>query len=98
MLIQKVSVEIKKGKLVTQGVYSIVRNPIYSAFFLIFTGALIMTHNVYLLTLPIFFYFSLTVLLKQTEEKWLLKKFGLEYRNYCKHVNRVIPRFKKIRM
>lgn len=95
VVIQKISVEIKKGKLVTQGVYSLVRNPIYSAFFLVFTGALIIVHNVYLLILPIIFYLSLTFLMKNTEEKWLLEKFGNDYEEYCIKVNRVIPWWRK---
>ena len=91
VLIQKISVEIKKGQLVTSGIYSMVRNPIYSAFLLIFSGVLISAHNIYLLILPVLFYLFLTILLKQTEEKWLLEKFGNTYIEYCKKVNRVIP-------
>ncbi|MFM1539846.1 methyltransferase family protein [Helcococcus ovis] len=91
VVVQRISDEIKSGKLVTTGAYAIVRNPIYSAFFLIFTGSLIMTYNVYLFMLPLVFYFSLTILLKMTEEKWLLEKFGVDYQQYCKKVNRVIP-------
>ncbi|MDD7510890.1 MAG: isoprenylcysteine carboxylmethyltransferase family protein [Peptostreptococcaceae bacterium] len=91
VVVQRISDEIKSGKLVTTGAYAIVRNPIYSAFFLIFTGSLIMTYNVYLFMLQLVFYFSLTILLKMTEEKWLLEKFGVDYQQYCKKVNRVIP-------
>ena len=32
---------------------------------------------------------------KNTEEKWLREKFGKEYIDYCKDVNRVIPWFAK---
>ncbi|MBW9212419.1 MULTISPECIES: isoprenylcysteine carboxylmethyltransferase family protein [Terrabacteria group] len=95
VLIQKISLEIKKGSLVTQGAYSIVRNPIYSAFFMIFTGSLIMAHNLYLLILPVVFYISLTILMKVTEEKWLLGKFGNDYKEYCKKTNRIIPWFRR---
>lgn len=35
----------------------------------------------------------LTVVLKRTEERWLLEKFGDEYACYCKRVNRIIPWF-----
>ena len=44
--------------------------------------------------LPILFYILLTILIKNTEEKWLLDKFGADYIEYCKHVNRVIPWFR----
>ena len=95
VVIQKISVEIKNGSLLTTGVYSLVRNPIYSAFSFVFTGILIMENNVFLLILPIFFWIYLTVLLKLTEEKWLLGKFGEEYVSYCRCVNRIIPWFPK---
>ncbi|SFE75480.1 methyltransferase family protein [Peptostreptococcus sp. D1] len=95
VVVQRISDEIKSGKLVTTGAYAIVRNPIYSAFFLIFTGSLIITSNVYLFILPGVFYFSLTIFLKLTEEKWLLEKFGGDYQRYCKKVNRVIPWWRK---
>jgi len=95
VVIQKISDEIKNGRLLTTGVYSLVRNPIYSAFTFVFTGILIMGNNVFLLILPIFFWIYLTILLKLTEEKWLLEKFGEEYVSYCRCVNRIIPWFPK---
>ena len=94
VLIQRISKEISSGHLVTIGIYSIVRNPIYLAFLCVCTGILITAHNVYLLIIPVVLYIFLTVLMKQTEEKWLLEKFGTEYAEYCKHVNRVIPWFR----
>ena len=94
VLIQRISKEISSGHLVTIGIYSIVRNPIYLAFLCVCAGILITAHNVYLLIIPVVLYIFLTVLMKQTEEKWLLDKFGSEYVEYCKHVNRVIPWFR----
>ena len=94
VLIQRISKEISSGHLVTIGIYSIVRNPIYLAFLCVCTGILVTAHNVYLLIIPVVLYIFLTVLMKRTEEKWLLDKFGSDYTEYCKHVNRVIPWFK----
>ena len=47
--------------------------------------------------LPLFFVFwaLMTVMMKNTEEKWLTERFGKEYINYCKRVNRAIPWFAK---
>lgn len=93
VLLQKITSEIKKGRLVTTGVYAWVRHPIYSAFLFVFSGILCLAANFYLLLLPLFFWAFLTILMKQTEEKWLRKKFGKAYENYCQKVNRVIPWF-----
>ena len=95
VLLQKIGEEIKRGKLITDGVYSLVRNPIYSAFLFVFTGILCLFYNLYLLLLPFLFWLFLTVLMQCTEEKWLKEKFGDEYTEYAKKVNRVIPWFRK---
>jgi hypothetical protein len=96
VLFSKVRTKIKENTLVTTGVYSIVRNPIYSAFLFLFTGILLFTRNLYLLIFPIVFWIYLTYLLKETEEKWLKDKFKEEYQKYMKKVNRIIPNiFKK---
>lgn len=91
VLVTKIDRKIKEGKLITTGIYSIVRNPIYSAFLFIFTGIIFLVNNIYLLALPITFWIYLTILLKLTEEKWLKDKFTDEYDRYSKNVNRVIP-------
>ena len=91
VLVTQVDRKIKDGELITTGIYSIVRNPIYSAFFFIFTGIIFLVNNIYLLALPITFWIYLTILLKLTEEKWLKDKFTDEYDRYSKNVNRVIP-------
>lgn len=91
VIVCKLDDNIRSNKLVTTGVYAYVRNPIYSAVLLVCTGAIIIANNLYLLVLPVIYWAFLTVLMKNTEEKWLLNMYGDEYINYCKKVNRCIP-------
>ena len=91
VIVCKLDDNIRSNKLVTTGVYAYVRNPIYSAVLLVFTGAIIIANNLYLLVLPVIYWTFLTILMKNTEEKWLLNLYGDEYINYCKKVNRCIP-------
>lgn len=87
----RIDIKIKSNQLVTGGVYALVRNPIYSAFLYICTGALLCCRNWYVLILPPLFWLYLTVFMKLTEEKWLAERFGDEYAAYRKRVNRFIP-------
>lgn len=82
---------IIENKLITTGVYSVVRNPIYSAFSFVLTGVLLIYGNLYLFPLSLLYWALLTIMMRATEEKWLLEQFGDEYRDYCKRVNRCIP-------
>ncbi|EPF25937.1 hypothetical protein HMPREF1221_01658 [Treponema socranskii subsp. paredis ATCC 35535] len=88
---ERIDIKIKSNRLATDGVYALVRNPIYSAFLFICTGALLFCRNLYVLILPPFFWLYLTAFMKLTEEKWLADRFGDEYGAYCKRVNRFIP-------
>lgn len=83
--------------MITTGVYAYVRNPVYSAFLMMCTGALLLANNVFLLILPVIYWIFLTVLMKCTEEKWLANLYGREYVEYCKKVNRCIPFFTRIK-
>ena len=89
--ISKIDGHIKENHLVTTGVYAMVRNPIYSAFFLVCVGAIFIESNISLFVLPVFYYVYMTVFLIKTEEKWLRKLYGQEYEEYCRNVNRCIP-------
>lgn len=95
VIVEKINKIAKEKKLITSGVYSIVRNPVYSAFIFIFTGILLLTANYILLILHFIFWALLTILMKNTEEKWLKNEFGEEYEIYLKQVNRVIPRIRR---
>ena len=95
VIVEKINKKVKEKKLITSGVYSFVRNPVYSAFIFIFTGSLLLTANYFLLILPFTFWAFLTILMKNTEEKWLKNEFGKEYEIYIKEVNRVISWIKR---
>lgn len=95
VVLDKIDNNIKINKLVTTGAYAWVRNPIYSAFMLICTGVILIIGNLFFFVLPILYWAFLTILMKHTEEKWLLKMYGEEYRTYCHKVNRCIPWFSK---
>lgn len=95
VIVEKINKKVKENKLITTGVYSVVRNPVYTAFLFMFTGILLMMGNYLLLILPFIFWILLSVLMKNTEEKWLKSIFGREYETYCSQVNRVIPSLRR---
>lgn len=92
----KIDDGITNNHLVTDGVYALVRNPIYSAFLSVCTGTLMIYGNLWLLILPVMHWLFLTVLMKCTKEKWLKNLYGAEYEEYCRRVNRCIPWLPKI--
>lgn len=85
-----ISDHIVKNELVTTGIYGYTRNPIYTAFLMVCTGAILLTNDLWLLLLPILYWLMLTILMKLTEEKWLKALYGDPYLEYCRHVNRCI--------
>lgn len=91
VVISKVGKGIEENKLVTTGIYAWVRNLIYSAFMILCTGVIVTIGNVYFFILPFTYWIFMTILMKNTEEKWLKDLYGEEYEEYCKKVNRCIP-------
>lgn len=87
--------QVAENKLITTGVYGIVRNPVYSAVWLACTGAVCIADNLCLFVIPVVCLLYMTFFLKLTEEKWLTDLYGTEYLAYCKRVNRCIPWFPK---
>ncbi|MDO5060965.1 MAG: isoprenylcysteine carboxylmethyltransferase family protein [Actinomycetaceae bacterium] len=84
---------IRAGKLMTTGFYAWVRNPLYAGILLLNCGLLLALANLWVGALPLLYWWFLTVLLKVTEEKWLLAKFGADYVAYTHRVNRCWPWF-----
>ncbi len=85
---------ITRNRLKTDGIYAWVRNPMYSGWWIIIAGAGMMCHNTWLLVIPVINWAIMTVVLINTEEKWLGALYGKEYEEYKRRVNRCIP-FKK---
>jgi protein-S-isoprenylcysteine O-methyltransferase Ste14 len=88
-----VSTKVAENKLVTTGVYSIVRNPVYSGFLSVCAGAVCMAANWVLFVIPVILWTSMTVVLKHSEEKCLKALYGSEYVRYCSRTNRCISWF-----
>ena len=82
-------------RLVTDGPFAHVRNPLYLGNFFLSTGVVIMSWAwmpwMAFVFFPLFWIqYSFIVHL---EEEYLSKRFGERYEDYCRHVRRWIPRF-----
>ena len=80
-----------ENRLQTKGIYALVRNPMYSGWWIALSGITLMWHNAWMLILHVIDWAIMTVVLINTEEKWLLDLYGNEYAEYKKRVNRLIP-------
>jgi len=89
--------QIYADKLVTSGIYSICRNPMYFGNLLILLGIGIFANSALFvfLTVPIFVFLYAAIIL--AEQSFLENKFGEEYNLYKKNVNAIIPDFTKIK-
>ena len=77
--------------MVSEGIYSISRNPAFCGFDLTYIGILLMFFNIPLLVFTCFAIFTLHLQILQ-EEKYLEKVFGIEYREYRRKVFRYLGR------
>ena len=87
---------IQTSELKTTGIYARTRNPIYFSWWLSSIGITLTMHNMWLLILIPIQWVIITVVIRNTEEKWLYELHGEAYKDYCARVNRWIP-LKKIR-
>ncbi len=86
---------ILKGVLATNGVYGIVRNPIYSGILFVVSGICFACQSWLLLILiPISYLFLIFIL--RNEDVILTEVFGEEYIRYKNRVNSVLPKFTSI--
>jgi len=79
-------------KLVKNGVYHLVRHPMYSSFFLLSFGQAFLLNNWLAGWAALASFTLLYVLRLPHEEAMMLELFGEEYRAYMDHTGRIIPR------
>jgi protein-S-isoprenylcysteine O-methyltransferase Ste14 len=78
-------------QLVTEGIYSLVRHPIYTSYILLFIGFCTMLQSLWgfglLLTVCIIWFGNRISI----EEQMLTEQFGEEYQSYCQQTKRLFP-------
>jgi protein-S-isoprenylcysteine O-methyltransferase Ste14 len=80
-----------KGKLVTSGAYSVVRNPIYASVALFILPAVSLLTLTWVYFLPALCLAAGVILFIRKEEHQLTQAFGQEYTAYLARVDRLIP-------
>jgi len=77
--------------LVKDGIFAHCRNPLYLGNLLIVSGLGVIADSTlfYFIGLP-FFFLSYMAIIK-AEENYLTEKFGEEFKEYCRKVNRLVP-------
>ncbi len=83
----------KNNVMITHGIYSVMRNPLYFFSLIGVTGAgVISGHIIVMIALPLLFLMIYLPLIKR-EEKFLEEKFGAEYIAYKQKVPALFPNF-----
>jgi protein-S-isoprenylcysteine O-methyltransferase Ste14 len=83
---RKVLKSFSSGKLITEGLYKIFRNPMYAAYLLFIIPGISFLFNSWLALTTIIFNYILFSLLIKKEHRYLQEKFGKEYEEYLEKV------------
>src|SRR5829696_9276151 len=83
-------------RLVVEGPYRYVRNPLYDGDFCLILGAALLTRS-WALVLVATLDLALLAFQLPLEERELRERFGVPYRRYCELVPRFVPRRKPVR-
>lgn len=83
--------QIFADSLVTEGIYSICRNPMYLGNILLLFGFGVFANSILFLLIlfPLFVFFYIAII--KAEENFLLNKFGINYAIYRGRVNALLP-------
>jgi protein-S-isoprenylcysteine O-methyltransferase Ste14 len=83
-------------RLVVEGPYRYVRNPLYDGDFCLIVGAALLTQS-WALVLVAALDLGLLAFQLPFEERELRERFGIPYRRYCELVPRFVPRLRPVR-
>jgi len=88
--------KIHAEALITRGLFNHCRNPLYVGNNLMLLGLGILSNSLIyvLIVVPVFLFIYQAIVL--AEENFLKQKFGTDYEEYCKTVNRWLPNLKGI--
>lgn len=84
-------------KLVTDGPYGLVRNPMYWAVGSVILGEAAVFHSIAILDLATVFALAVVVFVLFAEEPSLRRNFGPQYEDYCRRVPRWLPRIGRMK-
>jgi len=84
-------------KLITEGPYKYIRHPIYSAIIYSFTGLISLWFKSWFLLLTVVPISLMWSRLVQTEEQYMLEKFGVKYREYMEKTGQFLPSWKALK-
>lgn len=85
------------SRIITTGVFSISRNPLYLGGICILVGIALVVHLVWVFVLLLPAFIACHYILVVPEERYLASKFGEEYRTYVASVHRWIGRARRRR-
>lgn len=81
----------KKQELITNGIFSICRNPLFAVvIFLLLPGIILFFNSWLLLSIPLFMYFIFKIFINR-EEYIMEKEFGQEYIKYKNNTSAIFP-------
>lgn len=80
------------GKLITNGIFSISRNPFFLSVELYFIGVSLLITNIFFLAITFLAIVAIHFFILK-EEKFMLKNYGDEYRSYLKKTSRYFQLF-----
>lgn len=83
-------------RLVLEGPYRYVRNPLYDTDFVLILGTALLASNWFLILLAALYAAQLALQLP-LEERELRQRFGRPYRRYCELVPRFVPRLRPVK-
>lgn len=83
--------------LVTEGIFGVVRNPLYVGNLLVYTGVFVMHGDPVVTVLGILLSLFAYECIVRAEEAYLREKFGGGYDAYCADVPRWLPRLSRLR-
>ena len=88
--------KVYAANLVTEGMFSVCRNPLYVGNMLIFTGQFLIFGNHWCLLIGVASFWFIYECIIAAEENYLREKFGTAYDDYCYDVPRWMPKFSKL--
>ena len=90
------TLELLQGhRLVAEGIYSLIRHPLYAALLPWSIAQMLMVHNWIAGPSSLLTFVLICFLRIPAEEKMMLEHFGDEYRAYCQRTGRLIPRLRQ---